>query len=61
MSSYALGNLAGRLFISYVMVWLVMLIVSRIDWRSSLRRTHRWYGLTSIATVYALGMMAFVS
>lgn len=60
MSAYLLGNLAGRLLVSYGMVWMVMLLVSRIDWRNSFRRTHRWYGLASIATVYVLGMIAFV-
>jgi hypothetical protein len=61
MSSYLVGNLLGRLFISYVIVWTAMLLVSRIDWRNSFRRTHRWYGVMSIATVYALGMIAFVA
>lgn len=58
MNSYVLGNLAGRLLISYAIVWTVMLLVSRIDWRNSFRCTHRWYGMTTIATVYALGVFA---
>lgn len=61
MSPYLVGNLAGRLLISYVIVWTAMLLASRIDWRNSFRRTHRWYGVMSIATVYALGVFAFVA
>lgn len=61
MSSYLVGNLLGRLLISYVVVWIVMVLVSRIDWRASFRRTHRWYGVMSIATVYALGVVALVT
>jgi hypothetical protein len=58
MSSYLVGNLLGRLLISYVIVWIVMLLMSRIDWRKSFQRTHRWYGVMSIATVYGLGLIA---
>jgi hypothetical protein len=60
MSSYLAGNLLGRLLISYVIVWLAMLLMSRIDWRNSFRLTRRWYGVTSIATVYGLGLIALV-
>ena len=61
MSSYLLGNMAGRLLISYVIVWIAMLLVSWVDWRNSFRRTHRWYGVMSIVALYALGVIAFVT
>lgn len=61
MSSYVFGSLCGRLFISYVIVWVAMLLASKIDWRNAFRRTHRWYGLMSAATVYALGLVAFIT
>lgn len=56
MNAYVLGNLAGRLFISYVLVWIGMLLISRVNWRSAFRRTLRWYGVASVATVFTLGL-----
>ena len=61
MTSYVLGNLAGRLLVSYLIVWTVMLLMSKIHWRDSFRRTHRWYGVVTVAMVYALGLFAFVT
>lgn len=60
MSSYVLGNLAGRLLISYVIVWTIMLLASRTHWRDSFRRTHRLCGVMSVATVLVLGLISSV-
>jgi formate/nitrite transporter FocA (FNT family) len=56
MSAYVFGNLAGRLFISYLVVWIGMLLVSRVNWRSAFRRTLRWYGVASVTAIFALGL-----
>lgn len=57
MSAYLVGNLLGRLFFSYVFVWLLMFIVaSRFEWRQAFRRTHKWYGLLTVVALFAVGI-----
>ena len=56
MNVYIIGNLLGRLFLSYSLVWIGMLVASRIDWRQAFRRTHRWYGAVSVAAMFSIGL-----
>ena len=56
MTVYVVGNLMGRLAISYVIVLAGMLLASRIDWRRAFSRTHRWYGAASVAAVFSIGL-----
>lgn len=58
MSLYLLGNLAGRLVLCYVLVWLVMWLISPRDWRAAFRRMHRWYGFTAVAVLFVVGLAA---
>jgi len=60
MSAYLFGNLLGRLVASYLIVWLAMFIAGKFDWRQALSRTHKWYGLLSIAVLFALGIAGAV-
>ena len=58
MTAYLVGNLLGRLFMSYVLVWLVVFLVfSKFDWRRAFTRTHRWYGVLAVAAVFFLGLI----
>ena len=62
MSTYLVGNVLGRLLISYAFVWLVIFIVaSGFNWREALKHTHKWYGLASIGAVFVLGMAGALS
>jgi Ca2+/Na+ antiporter len=60
MNSYTVGNLVGRLVLSYLVVWGLMLIFSRVNWRLALRRSYRWYGVTMTLLLF-LGGLAAVS
>ncbi len=56
MSAYLIGNLIGRLIASYLVVWVVLFIATKFDWRLAFRRTHKWYGLLAIAALFLLGL-----
>ncbi len=56
MSLYVLGNLTGRLVLSYVIVWIVLLLVARFDWRGAFRRSARWYNVVAVLAVFLLGV-----
>lgn len=60
MDAYIVGNLAGRLVLSYLVVWLVMLVCSRVDGRRAFKRTHRWYGLGTVALLFSAGLAASI-
>jgi hypothetical protein len=32
--SFVMGNLLGRALLSFALVWIVCLLVSRLDWRA---------------------------
>ena len=58
MTAYLIGNLLGRLAVSYLIIWLVMFLVfSGFDCRQAFTRTHRWYGVLSVAAVFFLGLI----
>lgn len=54
--SFVLGNLLGRALISFALVWVVCLLVSRLNWRLAFARSRRWYSLLSVALLTVLGM-----
>lgn len=56
MSLYLFGNLVGRLVLSYVIVWVVLFLVARFDWRKAFRGTTRWYGILAVLVLFLLGI-----
>ncbi|ASJ71956.1 hypothetical protein [Granulosicoccus antarcticus] len=56
MSVYEIGNLAGRLLVSYMIVLFVLLLFSRLQGRQALMRSVRWYGWLITAVVFLLGL-----
>jgi hypothetical protein len=58
MTLYAVGNLLGRLLLSYLIVWLVSLVFARGDWRAAFRRTTRWYSILGVLILFVLGVGA---
>jgi hypothetical protein len=61
MSAYLIGNLLGRLVVSYALVWLVMFLCTRLRWRNAFRHTHRWFGVLGIGVIFLLGVAISVS
>jgi hypothetical protein len=59
MTAYIIGNVIGRLALSYAIIWVaVWLGLARRSWRDAFRRTNHWMGLTSITTLFFLGLIA---
>ena len=58
--SYLLGNLIGRLLMSFILVWIVWLLASRFDWRKAFARSKRWYSLVVVFALSVLGVASTV-
>jgi hypothetical protein len=59
MTAYLIGNIIGRLALSYAIIWLaIWLGLAKLNWRDAFRRTHDWIGLTVTTTVFLLGLVA---
>ena len=50
------GQVAGRILISYVIVWLLMLIISRFNIKAAFYHAHRWYGFILLTLLFLLGI-----
>ncbi len=50
------GQIIGRILLSYILVWIIMLIVSRFDFKRAFYHTHRWYGFIVLVVLFALGL-----
>lgn len=58
MSAYILGNLLGRLALSYVLIWLVTwLMLARLSWRETLQRMNHWTALIAVITTFLIGLV----
>lgn len=55
-ASYLLGNLIGRALISFLIVWIVCLLASRLNWRLAFSRSRRWYSVAAVLLMTMLGM-----
>lgn len=59
MTAYLLGNLLGRLVLSYALIWLLLcLTFARLNWREAFRRSNHWSGLAASITTFLLGLIA---
>jgi hypothetical protein len=61
VTAYLLGNLLGRLVVSYLLVWIACLLFSRLNWREAFRHTHKWYGIVGVAVLFSLGLLTAMS
>ena len=59
--AYVLGNLVGRVLVSYLLVLLVCWLFSRFDVRRALRQSVRWYSWLAVAVLSLLGLGAAIS
>jgi uncharacterized membrane protein len=59
MTAHLLGNLMGRLVLSYALVWLLLcLTLARLSWRDACRRANHWSGLAASITTFLIGLAA---
>ncbi|MEC5217620.1 hypothetical protein RCH09_002580 [Actimicrobium sp. GrIS 1.19] len=58
--SFILGNLLGRALVSYALVWLLLWLTSRLNWRVAFARSGRWYSVLAVVLMTLLGMGAAV-
>lgn len=54
--SYLLGNFIGRALISFLIVWIICLLASRLNWRLAFARSRRWYSIVAVVVMTVLGM-----
>ncbi|HEX8407162.1 MAG TPA: hypothetical protein VF670_21240 [Duganella sp.] len=54
--SYLLGNFIGRLIVSFVLVWIVCSLASKLNWREAFARSRRWYSIVAVVVLSLLGM-----
>ena len=53
MTAYLIGNIIGRLVLSYAIIWLAMWLgLARLNWRDAFRRTNHWTGLIATTTIF---------
>ena len=50
------GQVVGRIFASYLIVWVIMLFIARFDWKKSFYYAHRWYGFVLLVVIFLLGI-----
>lgn len=55
-TSYLIGNLLGRVLLSYALVWLACLLAARGNWRGAFARSARWYSVLAVVLLTALGL-----
>lgn len=56
MDSYIVGNIIGRLLMSYCLVWLVLLVINRMNWRLAFQKSKKWYGVLPVVVLFLLGV-----
>jgi hypothetical protein len=57
MDAFVAGNLGGRLVLSYLMVWLSMLMFCH-DWQIAFKHTHSPGGLGLVLLMLCMGLAA---
>jgi Ca2+/Na+ antiporter len=58
MDAYTVGNLVGRLVLSYLLVWGLMLVFSRVNVRRAFKKANRWYGVGMTLVLFVAGLAA---
>ncbi len=61
MTAHLLGNLEGRLLMSAILVFIVVLVVNRFDFKQAFKRLKRPLPIVLIVVVFLLGLAGSVS
>jgi uncharacterized membrane protein len=60
-NAYVFANVLGRLMTSYFIIFVVMLVFSKLDWRAGVRRVYRWYGLVAGVVTFFIGTLGSIA
>jgi apolipoprotein N-acyltransferase len=55
-AAYAIGQIVGRIIMSYLIVWIVCVLFSRFNWRLAFRRSLRPYAWAAVMILTMLGI-----
>jgi hypothetical protein len=59
MTAYLIGNVLGRLALSYAIIWVAMWLgLAKLNWRDAFRHANHWTGLTAATTMFLLGLIS---
>lgn len=50
------GQIVGRIFASYLIIWVLMFLFSRFNFKKAFFHTHRWYGFIALVMIFFIGM-----
>ncbi len=56
MDSYVIGNIVGRILMSYTLIFLVLFFASRANFKLAFDKSTRWYGVLSVIILFVLGI-----
>ncbi|MCG8581698.1 MAG: hypothetical protein MI866_17370, partial [Bacteroidales bacterium] len=59
MDTYLIGNLLGRLVISYIITWFIFFAFSGFKWRNAFTYSRKWYGLVVLMFIFLAGLGVF--
>ena len=60
MDAYSIGNLVGRVLVSYLLVWLVCWLLSKFNYKKSVKKLHSWQGLLAVLVLFLLPLLSQV-
>jgi hypothetical protein len=60
LTTYVIGNLLGRLVMSYLLVLVGCVAIERGNWRNALLRSRRWQSWVCVAILFALALAGSV-
>lgn len=61
MTLYLIGNILGRMLVSYVLVLVVVLLINRFNLKLALRRSVAWYSWVAVIALTLFGIGVHVA
>ncbi len=61
MTAFAIGEIFGRFFLSYLIVFVVLLMLCKFDLKQTFKRSYQWYSIAIVFLIFVLGIAASAS
>ena len=62
MDGYIIGNIIGRLLMSYIIVWMVIfLFFSGLEWKLAFKKTVKLPALLAVTILFLLGIAGAIT